>query len=618
LAKKNRKIPVFEDVLRAYTSRREFIKGSATFGASALLMSCTVREQKSAQSLLTFKELPQIIDENFSVAEGYEKQVLIRWGDPIVGESGEFSPEQLNEHEQLRRFGYNNDFVGFLPLPMGSKASNRGLLVVNHEFTTTELMFPGSPVGTALTKKQALVDIAAHGVSIVEVRLENDQWQVDRTSKYNRRITPDTPMHMSGPAAGSVRLKTIMSADGVSTLGTYGNCSGGVTPWGTVLTGEENVDAYFSGDYTATDEAENYHRFGITKRLKNWGDYFDRWNLDKNPHELLHAGWIVEIDPYDTESVPKKRTGLGRFKHEGCNVVINDDGHVVAYTGDDQQFEYIYKFVSKNLYEENNRAANMDILEEGTLYAARFFEDGSLQWLPLEHGSGPLTEKNGFKNQADILIDVRKAADLLGATPMDRPEDIEVNLFNGKVYAMLTNNRRRQPEQLDPANPRPYNSHGQVIEFWPKNGDHTLEKFRWELFLLAGNPQDTITLYHPDVSEYGWLTCPDNCAFDALGNLWIATDGGKYSGIADGIWATEVTGNYRALTKRFMKVPVGAEMCGPFFTPDDENLFCAVQHPAGGSTYEQPSTRWPDFSTSMPPRPAVVVTRKTGGGRIGT
>ncbi len=610
--------PPFEDVLRGYISRRNFISGASALGAAAMLAACASRGGGNARSSLRFDELPHTPDGNLSVPSGYRSQVLVRWGDALVEGLAEFDPYRQSAAEQARRFGYNNDFVGFLPLPRSGNTSDHGLLVVNHEFTNTELMFPGSPEGTALTRDQALTDIAAHGLSVVEVKRVGRDWVVDKSSAYNRRVTPDTPMMLTGAAAGSARLTTLISADGVSTRGTFGNCSGGITPWGTVLTAEENVDGYFSGDYQATAEAENYARFGVQRRYKNWGEHFARWNLDHNPRELLHAGWVVEIDPYNPASTPKKRTALGRFKHEGCNVFINRDGRVVAYSGDDQAFEYMYKFVSKNTYQVNERAANLDLLQEGRLFVARFLQEGTVRWLPLEYGVGPLTQENGFHHPADVLLDTRKAADLLGATPMDRPEDIEVNPGNGRVYAMLTNNPARRPDQLDAANPRPHNSHGQIIELWPPDGDHSREEFRWDLFLLAGNPADTLTLYHPHTSERGWLSCPDNCTFDALGNLWIASDGAQAAGIADGLWATEVSGQYRALTKRFMRIPRGAEMCGPCFTPDGENLFCAVQHPAAGSTFAAPSTRWPDFNAAMPPRPAVVVTRKTGGGRVGS
>ncbi|GLS27695.1 PhoX family protein [Marinibactrum halimedae] len=607
----------FEDVLQAYLTRRGFLKSVGVVSASACVSHCGYSTLENSSSL-TFSPVNPTAHNQLQVAKDYQSQVLIRWGDPLFNEAPEFDPLTQTAAKQKQQFGYNNDYVGFLPLPFGSEQTDHGLLMVNHEYTNPELMFPGSPSDAELTQDQTDIDIAAHGLSIIEIKREGNQWEVVKSSPYNRRITPETPMNLTGAAAGHERLKSLISKEGVETIGTFSNCSGCVTPWGTLLTGEENVDEYFLGDHTQLPEAKNYERFGMSESRKHWGDFYDRWNLEKNPQGLLHSGWIVEIDPYNPHSIPKKRTGLGRFKHEGANIFINKDKRAVIYCGDDQQFEYIYKFVSKGKYDDSNRQANMDLLTEGTLYVAHFLDNGTLKWLPLIYGQGPLNKDNGFGSQADVLLDTRRAADLLGATPMDRPEDVEVNPSNGKVYAMLTNNSGRTEHQLDAANPRAHNQHGQIIEFWPEDGDHTKNVFQWELFLLAGNPEQDITLYHPDLPQEGWLSCPDNCAFDPLGNLWIATDGAENAGIPEGLWATEVSGKHRALTKRFMAIPKGAEMCGPFFTKDGKNLFCSVQHPASGSTYETPSTRWPDFSNTLPPRPAVVVTRNNHGKRIGS
>ncbi len=610
----------FETVLEKYLSRRHFLRSSGVLAtAAAMGAGLSACSETGQNNTLTFTELPHALDDQFTVADGYEAQVLLRWGDPIFSHAPGFDPFSQTAASQLQQFGFNNDFIGFLPLPFGSGQSNRGLLVVNHEYTDSPMMFPGSPERKQVSREQAQVEIAAHGLSVVEIALQtNGQWHVVSNSTYNRRITPNTPMQMTGPAAGSARLQTIMSQDGVQTLGTYGNCAGGITPWGTVLTGEENVDGYFWGDETQTPEAESHQRFKMHTGIGRWGEYFSRWNLAENPQEPLHVGWIVEIDPYDPESIPKKRTAIGRCKHEGCNIALNANGQVVAYTGDDEKFEYIYKFVSDGIYDPDNREVNLDLLASGTLYVARFNDDGTLNWLPLVFGEGPLTLANGFARQADVCIDARKAADLVGATPMDRPEDVEVNPANGHVYAMLTNNSSRKPDQVDAANPRAHNSHGQIVEFWPENGDHTQPVFRWDLFLLAGKPGDVATHYHPNISANGWLSCPDNCAFDAAGNIWIATDGAEKTGIAEGLYAAPVSGENKALTKRFLRTPKGAELCGPFFTPDNQTLFVSVQHPAEGSTFDNPQHRWPDFHEAMPPRPAVIVIRKAGGGTIGS
>jgi secreted PhoX family phosphatase len=314
------------------------------------------------------------------------------------------------------------------------------------------------------------------------------------------------------------------------------------------------------------------------------------------------------------------------MKHEGSTTAVSHDGRVVVYMGDDERFEFLYKFVTRGRFDPARPDANRDLLDSGTLYVARFEEDGTLEWLPLRFGSGPLTPQNGFRSQADVLIETRRAASLLEATPMDRPEDVESSPVTGRVYVMLTNNTKRTAEQADAANPRAGNPHGHIIELIPPGGpsevDHSAVKNRWETFLLAGNPADPNdrARCHGGVSDHGWLSCPDNCVIDTKGRIWIATDGAPKSvGFADGLYACDAGGPGRALTRLFFRGPLGAEICGPCFTPDGQTLFLAVQHPGegAGSTFDDPSTRWPDFDESLPPRPSVLAISRRGGGDFG-
>lgn len=641
--------PAIGDVVQQRYGRRDILKGLLAGSAAgvALAAGLPLGSSASAQAAaphFTFTEIAHGVDDRHHVAPGYDAEILIRWGDPVTADAPAFNVRAQNAAAQAKQFGYNNDFIGYLPLPLGSQNSDRGLLFVNHEYTSEEVMFPGigrqdskDKLFKDMTRNLVEIEMAAHGASIVEVQKQaGGKWSLVSGSLYGRRIDGlNTSCEITGPAAGHARLKTKADPTGRRVIGMLNNCAGGLTPWGTVLTAEENFHGYFWGKLEAGHpEESNNKRYGVPGNWYNWGQHFDRFDVTKEPNEANRFGWMVEVDPYDPESVPKKRTALGRFKHEGAAFVLNNDGRVVVYSGDDERFEYVYKFVTAKRFNPNDRRANFNLLDEGTLYVARYNVDGSVDWIPLVHGQGPLTAANGFNSQADILIETRRAADLLGATKMDRPEDIEAHPSNGRVYVMLTNNSRRKAEQIDAANPRASNEWGQVVEMVVSNGDHAAVKCQWSLLLQAGNPADPKVggKYHPATSKNGWFACPDNAAIDPQGRLWITTDQGsaweKASGTADGVWAVETEGPNRGLSKMFFRVPIGAEMCGPCFTPDGKTLFVAVQHPATdggtkftksgkGSTFEDPATRWPDFQPDMPPRPSVVVITKKDGGLIG-
>jgi secreted PhoX family phosphatase len=621
------------EIIAARLTRRGAIGAVAALAAAPAVAQPLRVPERGGPSTLTFPELRHQLSQNHAVAEGYEAQLVIRWGDPVLGGAPAYDPMAQSAAAQARQFGYNCDFIDYCPLPAGSRNSEHGLLCVNHEYTNTNLMFAGIGEGRAArgrtTAAQAAVEIEAHGMSVVEVRKEGGTWKAVPGGPMNRRITMNTPMRISGPAAGHARLKTHADPTGTLVLGTLNNCAGGNTPWGTVITAEENFNNYFGGLAATTGaEAVAYRRYGIIPEPSYaWWRHFERFNLDREPNEPHRFGWVVEYDPYDPTSVPVKRTALGRFKHEGATHAIGSDGRVAFYMGDDERFEYLYKFVTARPFDPNDRAANRDLMDEGTLYVARFEAQGLMRWLALTHGEGPLTEANGFHSQADVLIEARRAADLLGATPMDRPEDVETNKVNGRVYVMLTNNARRTAQQAGPGNPRANNVHGHVLEvIHPGAGtgrvDHAATEARWEVFIAAGKPGvDPGTQYHRATTDSGWLSCPDNIAFDSKGRAWIATDGGpEFAGIADGIWAADTSGHGRALTRCFYQAPTGAEVCGPCFTPDDRTLFLSIQHPGEdtGSTYESPSTRWPDFEAGRPPRPSVVAIVRRDGGEIGT
>jgi hypothetical protein len=636
------------DIIAERMSRRDLMQGllavsaiTAVSPAAMLATGPAAAQGANNTPSFNFKEVAAGVDDKHYVAEGYDADILIRWGDPVLPGAPPYDPTKLTKDGQAKQFGYNNDYLGYFPMPGAANPSEHGILCVNHEYTNEEMMFPGlgrqdaRRGGTTpfvkMTKEIAEVEMMAHGGTVLEVRRTNGKWAVVPGSRYARRITAETEMRIAGPAAGHDRLKTKADPTGTKVFGMLNNCAGGRTPWGTWLTCEENVNGYFSGKLDEkSPEARNYKRMGIPSRWYNWADYFDRFNVEKEPNEANRFGWVVEVDPTDPSSVPVKRTALGRFKHEGAAGIVNKDGRYAIYSGDDQRFDYVYKFVTEGRYDPADRAANMSLLDRGTLHVARYNADGTGDWLPLVHGQGPLTEVNGFKSQADVVIEARIAADLLGATKMDRPEEIEANPRTNKVYVMLTNNSQRKPEQIDAANPRASNRFGHIIEMTPEGLDHGVTKFKWEILVRCGDPSlaEVGATFNPNTSKDGWFGFPDNCAVDGMGRLWISTDGNypKRTARTDGLWAMETEGAARATSKLFFRCPNGAEMCGPEFTPDDQTLFLAVQHPgetdendpdAAPASYENPSTRWPDFKEGQPPRPSIVVVTKRGGGKIG-
>ncbi len=603
----------FENILKRRISRRTFLQGMCTTSTTLAFTNDVIGA--NTNSSLSFSEIAHGLDENLHIPEDYSVQVLLKWGDSLFSNTDEFNPYDQSATSQLTRFGYNNDFVAYMPIGKSNNSSTHGLLIVNHEYVNSSLMHPGSPHPFELSREQVDTEMAAHGLSIVEVQKKAKTWKVNYRTQYNRRITPLTSMQLAGPARGHPRVKTKFSPKGEICLGTFGNCAGSITPWGTVLTAEENIQTYFIGKAKNTNEYESYKRFGLLgskTALSVWGKYHPPWNLNHHPQAAMHAGWVVEFDPYDPNFVPIKRTALGRCKHEGCGVHINKDGRVVIYMGDDQIFEYVYRFVSKNKYQAGQQKHNLSLLDEGELAVAEFTDQGSIIWHPLKYGSRPHTKENGFNSQADVVLDLRKAADLVGATPMDRPEEIKVSPKSGNVFAVLTNNFKRDPLRTDAANPRALNRHGHILELIPPQQDHSAREYKWEVFILAGDPQSKLdrAYYHSQISENGWFSNPDNCSFDENGNLWIATDGFNRSGKADGIWISATEGKNKALSKQFLRAPIGAEICSPCFTPDQKTMFCSVQHPGDDSSFDQPSTRWPDFDEQLPPRPSVIAVQR--------
>ncbi|MDF0529441.1 PhoX family phosphatase [Tsukamurella sp. 8F] len=573
-----------------------------------------------------------------TIPDGYEQAVVIRWGDPVEPGAPKFNAHNQTPEAQAKQFGFNNDFAGLIPVD-GRPGSY--LLVCNQEYTTGTQMFYGYREG-APTENQVRVEMAAHGLTVVELKGETGSGRLTPViGDTNRRVTASTPFELRGPAAGTVFTRTKADPAGNRVLGTIANCSGGITPWGTMLSGEENYTNYFSGAQNPPVEGlkEGWKRYGVGKDedYHKWGLFEDRFDLAKEPNEVNRFGYIVELNPHDPHSIPVKHSALGRLKHEGSNIYVTPAGDVVAYTGDDSKFEYIYKFVSSRRIQRGPGAAamtsNMRILDEGTLYVAKLSgaapNEGEVptggyrgkgRWIPLltvrEDGSAQ-SHVDGMPAE-NVAVFTRVAADKAGATKMDRPEDIEPNPKTGKVYCALTNNSDRGADGkagIDAANPRTKNKSGQIIEI---TDDHTGTEFSWDLLLVCGDPAAADTYYGGfDKSRVSRISCPDNVAFDSHGNLWISTDGtADVFDTNDGLFGVVLDGAERGLTKQFLTVPFGAETCGPIVT--DERIMVCVQHPGetDDATAEKPASHWPDGGDSLP-RPAVVAVWRTDG-RIGT
>ena len=570
----------------------------------------------------------------FNVPDGYSWQPIIRWGDPLFKESNDFDFANQSAEAQAGQFGYNNDYLDILRQPNGKK----GLLVCNHEYVNPQIMFPAAPANAAEEKVRRNIFRNAVGMSVVELERDKkgEPWEYVRGGQLNRRITLDTKFELTGPVAGTDFVKTAADPEGRFVLGTLGNCAGGTTPWGTILSGEENFNGFFRTEGTSDGD----RRYGLGNKATGMGWELDDPRFDARGEDYRNEpnrfGYIVEIDPENPNSVPKKHTSMGRFKHEGANVIIADNGKVVAYSGDDERFDYLYKFVSKNKYKKNNRAHNMTLLSEGDLYAAQFTGDsaaeidgsgtvpadgafdGSGKWLPLVvNGKSAIA---GMSVQ-EVLVYTRLAADKAGATKMDRCEDVEPNLKTGKVYVACTNNTNRgvgANAVADEANPRTQNRDGHIVEITERRNDSTATTFNWNLLMLCGDPAKNSTTYFSGfpADKVSPISCPDNLAFDTQGNLWISTDGAPgVIGYNDGLFKVGLEGRNRGNVQQFASMPRDAETCGPVVHDDESMVYVAVQHPGEDGTYGAHTSYFPDYVAAgatpkrgevRAPRPSVI------------
>ena len=608
----------FDDVVERAMSRRRLLGFGAAVGATALLGGTALSPARAAShamaSRLGFEQVPATTMDTVTVPKGYTWHVVATWGEPMWSGVPAFDEKTTGTGaSQEKSFGDNNDGMSLFSI------DGRHVLAVNNEYTNVELMFHYNESKLPVTADDVRKGKAAHGISVVEIAEDGGRWHIVKDSPYNRRITPDTPMRITGPAAGHEWLKTAADPTGTTALGTWNNCGNGRTPWGTFLTCEENFNGYFSSSDETYKPDDAMNRYGIGN--KDWGYAWamtdERFDISKHPNEVNRAGYVVEIDPLDPTSTPKKRTALGRFKHENAELVIARDGRVVVYLGDDERGEFLYKFISAGRYVAGGD--NGDLLENGTLFVAKFNDDMTGQWVELTPAS------TGMASQAEICIRTRQAASKVGATTMDRPEWVAANPNRNEVYCCLTNNKNRgvKPNaggDATPAggpNPREKNNYGQIVRWVPEGGDHGATGFTWDLFVLAGNPTVHQDAYagSKNVNADNMFNSPDGLAFDTTGLLWIQTDG-NYSN-EEGFAGQ---GNNQMLVgdpetgeiKRFMVGPKECEVTGITWSADKRTLFVGIQHPGE----EGGASRYPGGGGSLA-RSTVVAIRRDDGGLIG-
>ena len=719
--------PSFDSVLSTRLSRRSLLKGSFGLATTAFfgtgLVACggsdsvaattpstptttPVTDTKSLQ--LNFNAVAKSVADALSIPAGYTATVLYRLGDPIAAgladyrndgtdSAASFAQRAGDHHDGMFYFGVGAD-GRFSPA-----ASDRGLLVMNHEAITPAYLHPNGATivsGARTVNEEVIKELNAHGVSIIEVNKSGGSVTYKKDSSFNRRITTFTEMTLSGPAAKTPLMITAYSTDGSKTRGTVNNCANGHTPWGTYLTCEENWAGYFRR-VTATDnpnrtakELASFARYGVAGNGRElWATAvatdpadtsFARWNAMKLGTSVDGSddfrnvantyGWVVEIDPFNPASTPKKRTALGRFAHEGAwPGPVVPGKPLVWYMGCDSRNEYIYKYVSNAVWDPADAtrglAAGDKYLDDGKLYVAKFNADGSGQWIELKFGSNGITASNAayaFADQADVLINARLAADAASATKMDRPEWGAVNPANGEVYMTLTNSNasNRTLASTDAANPRFYNDpkgtagtaqkgnpNGHIIRWAESGGNVAATAFTWDVFLFgARSTADASNINVSNLTSANDFSSPDGLWFaPSTGLLWIQTDDGAYTDVTNCMLLAAVAGrvgdggrktiinvdgtNTKSVEthvgaalgdsklRRFLVGPKECEITGLAETPDGKALFVNIQHPGEDTVpnFSNPAgfgSHWPDGGNARP-RSATIVITKNDGGKVG-
>jgi secreted PhoX family phosphatase len=592
-------------------SRRGFLGSSAAFGAAAFLLGTSALSPSArANGRFDFEPVAANTLDTVTVPKGYRWQTVISWGDPLWSDGVSFDQATRGTGaSQEKAFSDNNDGMALFSI------DGRSVLAVNNEYVNVGIIHGNRGGGKAEDADDVRKSKAAHGVSVFEIAETDGNWAVVVDSPYNRRITADTPMEITGPARGHDLMKTAADPNGTVAPGTWNNCGNGRTPWGTYLTCEENFDDYFASSDPAFEGSAELARYGVNAKASkyNWILADERYDICMHPNEANRFGYIVEIDPLDPTATPKKRTVLGRFKHENAELVLAANGKVVVYLGDDERGEFLYRFVSDGVYGAGGD--NSDLLETGTLYVAKFADGGHGEWVALT------PETTGMATAAEIAIHTRLAASAVGATTMDRPEWVAVNPLKAEAYCCLTNNKNRgvkanaggDATPVGGPNPREKNNYGQIVRWRPYGGDHTATGFAWDLYVVAGNPTVFKDAYagSSNVNAGNMFNSPDGLAFADTGMLFIQTDG-NYTN-AKGFAGM---GNNQMLVgdpengeiHRFMVGPREAEITGITWSADRRTLFIGVQHPG-----EKGDSHWPGGGNSVPRSSIIAITRDDGG-----
>ncbi len=723
------KNPSFNDLIASRLSRRHLFGLGVGTAGTALLQACGGGGSSGgflpivppppapappppappAPLKLNFNPVAKSLADVVTVPAGYTASVLFRLGDPMAAGVAAYKNDGTDDPATYdRRAGDHHDGMTFFGMNGSNKwdAANatRGLLVMNHEAITPLFLHPNGQTvvgGVRTVADEVKREFYLHGVSVIEVNKSGNSWSYKQDSSFNRRVHTLTEMTFSGPAAKTDYLKTKFSTDGSKTRGTLNNCANGTTPWGTYLTCEENWAGYFrrtagmaNDDKNRTaKELKSFSRYGVASAGRElWAtvtpdtadNQYGRWNTEvlgasaiadyRNGHNTY--GWVVEIDPFNPSSTPKKRTALGRFGHEGaCLGPVVVGKPLVWYMGDDSRNEYIYKFVSTKNWDAadigGGMAAGDKYMDDGRLYVARFDADGTGKWLELKLGVNGITSSNtnyAFADAADVVINARLAADSAGATKMDRPEWTAVNPKNGDVYVTLTNTNdsARPIGQTNGPNPRFYNDiknntqnqkgnpNGHIVRFADDNADPAALSFKWDVYLFGARSTAAADVNVSQLSADNDFSSPDGMWFShaAPGLLWLQTDDGAYTDVTNcmllaalpgklGDGGAKVITNTDGTTtltqntfvgkapgtdglRRFLVGPKDCELTGIAESGDGRALFVNIQHPGetpppnntGTTDPTKYGSHWPQGGTARP-RSATLVITKDDGGLIG-